>query len=141
MAVKKGGPFFTERGREIRYAMEKAGKSHREAEARAAEVEKKLAGLSAELASMREESTREMETESARIEEETGRMLTKIRQTAEQEIMAGRRQAVHELRTHAVDSAVALAETRIRVRMEPELQGQLVEAFSQRLPRAVSIRN
>ena len=90
---------------------------------------------------MREESKREMEAESARIEGETERILAKIHQTAEQEILAGRRQAVSELRSHAVDRAVTLAETRIRARMNPELQGHLVEAFSQKLPRAERMEN
>lgn len=141
MAVKKGGPFFRERGRGIRYEIEKAGKSRREAEARAAEVEKRLAGLSAELAAMREASELEMEAESARIEGETERILAKIRHTAEQEISAGRRQAISELRSHAAGRAVELAETRIRARMSPEIAGQLIEAFSQTLPRAERTKN
>ena len=141
MAVKKGGPFFVERGRAIRYEIEKAGKRRREAEARAAEVEARLAGLSTELAAMREESRREMEAESARIQGETERILAKIRHTAEQEILAGRRQAVSEVRSHAVERAVKLAETRIRSQLNPELQGHLVEAFSQKLPRAKRMEN
>ena len=100
-----------------------------EAEARAAAIEKRLANLETELASLRADAKREMESEGARIQEETKRLVAKAGEQAEQEIAAMSKAAENELRRHASLLALELAEKKLKARMSPETDASLVERF------------
>src|ERR1039458_9167825 len=55
---KKGGPFFAARSVKIRKDIVEAGEVRKEAETRAAEVDRRLANLEAEIAALDRKSTR-----------------------------------------------------------------------------------
>src|ERR1051325_9824849 len=55
---KNAGPFFDARSRQIRKDMVEAGEVRKEAEARAAEMDRRLANLQNDITSLREESQR-----------------------------------------------------------------------------------
>src|SRR6516165_7301880 len=63
---KNAGPAFDARGRRIRKEMVEAEEAKKEADARAAVVEKRLANLGDEIAALRAEAQREEEAENAR---------------------------------------------------------------------------
>jgi len=133
LIYKKGIPFFGARGREIRQAIEEASRMKAEAEARAAEIEQRLANLAAEVETLRQNARQETAAEAERAGVRLRQDLEKIQSQAEQEIASAGRAARQELRRHAADLAVELAEQQIRSRMSPEVEDRLVGAAIQEL--------
>jgi F0F1-type ATP synthase membrane subunit b/b' len=133
LAGKNGGPFFTSRGNKIREDMAAAGDQLREAEARAAEAERKLAGLEADLAAFREEARKEGEAEARRAAERTAAEVAKIQAHAEAEIASAGAAARLELKRYAAHLAVELAKSKIRGGLTPSAQDELVAGFAQDL--------
>ena len=97
---KKGGPYFAERSTKIRKEMVEAGEVRKEAEARAAEVDRRLANLEAEIATLRAESGKEEEAETGRFGRHTAAEIVKAQANAEQEIAAAGKAAA--VKTRAV---------------------------------------
>jgi F0F1-type ATP synthase membrane subunit b/b' len=126
---KKGGPFFATRSTKIRQDMIDAGDVRKQAEARAAEVDRRLANLEAEIAALRAESGKEEEAETGRLGRHTAAEIAKTQAQAEQEIAAAGKAARMELKRYCADLAVGLAEQKIRARMTPETQDELVRGF------------
>jgi F-type H+-transporting ATPase subunit b len=129
LAVKMGGPFFATRSAQIRKDLVEAGELHKQAEARAAEVDRRLANLETEVASLREEAARESQAERERVAAQTEAELAKIKEQSEQEIVAAGKAARNDLRRYAAHLAVELAEKQIRSQMTPAAQSALVEDF------------
>ncbi len=127
--AKNGGPFFAARSREIRKDMMEAGDVRKEAEERAAAVDRKLAGLAADIARLKAESEqeREAETERLRLYRESER--AKIQARAEREIESAGKAARLDLKRYAALLAVNLAEQKIGARMSGEVQDRLVNGF------------
>ncbi len=126
---KNAGPFFDARSRKIRRAMIEASDARKEAEGRAAEVDRRLANLEAEIAALREESQQEAQEETERMARQTEAEIAKIQAHAEQEIAAAGKAARIELRRYSAHLAVGLAEGKIRARMTPNAEDALVESF------------
>ena len=126
---KNAGPLFDARSRKIRRAMIEASDARKEAEARAAEVDQRLANLEAEIAALREESQKEAQAETERLARQTEGEIAKIQAHAEQEIAAAGKAARMELRRYSAHLAVGLAGGKIRARMTPEAEDALVESF------------
>jgi F-type H+-transporting ATPase subunit b len=126
---KKGGPFFAARSVKIRKDIVEAGEVRKEAETRAAEVDRRLANLEAEIAALRAASGKEEEAEAARFGRHTAAEISKTQAHAEQEIAAAGKAARLELKRYCADLAVGLAEQKIRARMTPETQDALVRGF------------
>jgi F-type H+-transporting ATPase subunit b len=126
---KKGGPFFAARSTQIRKDIVDADEVRKEAETRAAEVDRRLASLEAEIAALRAESGKEAEAEAGRAARHTAAELAKTQANAEQEIAAAGKAARLELKRYCADLAVRLAEQKIRARMTPETQDTLVRGF------------
>ena len=126
---KKGGPFFAARSAKIRQDMIEAGDARKQAETRAAEVDRRLANLEAEIAALRAESGKEEEAEAAGFGRHTAAEIAKTQAQAEQEIAAAGKAARLELKRYCADLAVGLAEQKIRARMTPETQDELVRGF------------
>jgi F-type H+-transporting ATPase subunit b len=101
LAVKMGGPFFATRSAQIRKDLVEAGALHKQAEARAAEVDRRLAHLETEVASLREEATRESHAERERLAREAAAELAKIKEQSEQEIAAAGKAARNDLRRYS----------------------------------------
>lgn len=129
LAAKNAGPFFSARSRQIRKDMVEAQESRRQAEARAAEVDRRLANLESEIAALRAESQQEAQSETERLARHTAAEIAKIQAHAEQEIASAGKAARHELKRFSAELAIRLAEQQIRSRMTPETQEALVRGF------------
>jgi len=135
---KNAGPAFNARGRRIRKEMVEAEEAKREADTRAAEVERRLAHLADEIAALRAEAQREEEAENGRYASNTAAEIAKIQAHAEQEITSAGKAARMELKRHAAELALALAEQKLRARITPETEDRLVRGFVKNVESSVS---
>jgi len=129
MAGRKAPAFFAARSRQIRKDMVEADESRREAEARAAEVDRRLANLETEIAALRAEAQQEGHHEMQVITHQTALDMAKMQAHAEQEIAQAGKAARLELKRHAAELAMGLAEQKIRTRLTPSAQDGLVSDF------------
>lgn len=132
---KKGGAFFTARTAQIRRGLEEAAQARQDAEARYAEMERRLANLAVEIEGLREQAHQESSSESERVRREIERELKKIQEQAEQDISTAAKVARQNLRAYSADLAVALAARQIRRQLTPETEDTLVEAMVTQLAR------
>jgi F-type H+-transporting ATPase subunit b len=126
---KKAGAFFRSRTDAIRQGIEEADRLRRDAEQRAAEIERRMNNLQADIDSLRKTAREEMAAENERLRRETEESLQKIRQQAGQEISSAAKAASHEVRAHAAELALALAATKIRDRLSPAADDLLIASF------------
>jgi F-type H+-transporting ATPase subunit b len=129
LVAKNLPPFFRARTTEIQKGISESQKIKRDAEARASEMEARLASLGAEIEKFRSGAHAEMEQEGARIREETARHIQKLQQQVEQEIETAGKLARRELKAYAAKLALDLAEQRIRTRLDAAAENGLVEDF------------
>jgi F-type H+-transporting ATPase subunit b len=106
-----------------------AGELRKQSEERAAEMERRLAGIESDIAALREESVKEARAEAERMVQRTAVEAGKIQAQAEQDIASATKAARAELKRHSAELAVELAERLIRARMTPAAQDELVRAF------------
>ncbi len=132
---KNGGPFFAARAGKIRDEMAAAAAQLQEAEKRAAEAERRLAGLQADIAGLKEEARREAEAEARRAAERLEAEIAKIKAHAESEIASAGKAGRLELKQYAARLAVKLAEDKIRSGLSPAAQETLVARFADDLNR------
>jgi F-type H+-transporting ATPase subunit b len=128
-AVKSAGKFFQSRTAEIRRGLEEAARLKKDAEARYAEMEQRLANLGVEVEKLRQHARQESSAEAERIRQEMERDMQRIQAQSEQEIAAVVKAARHHLREYSADLAVSLAEKRIRERLTPDAEGVLLEGM------------
>ena len=126
---KNAGPFFRARSQQIHKDMVEAQEARRKSEARAAEVDRRLASLEGEIAALRSDSQQEIQAESERLSRHTAAELGKIQSHAEQEIVSAGKAARMELKRYTAHLAVTLAEQRLQARMTPDTQERLVRGF------------
>jgi F-type H+-transporting ATPase subunit b len=132
--IRKNAPaFFRQRSEEIQRGILEASKEKTDAEARAAAIDRRLAGLASEIESLRSEARAEIAAEGERIGRETEQRLQRIQSQSVQEIALMSRGARDELRKYSADLALDLARQRIRSRMTPDVQDGLVDGFLQDL--------
>jgi len=136
LIVKKGGPWFQSRSLAIRKGIAEAEEIRRGAEASAAEVDRRLAGLQTEIDSLRTSAQREQSAEAERIRQQAAADLARIQGHAAREIESAGKTARLELKRYAAQLAVDLAEQKIRRQMTPEVQAALVERFGRDLDRS-----
>jgi F-type H+-transporting ATPase subunit b len=122
-------PLFRKQSEDIEKALAEAAKIKQEATAYAAGIEARLANLQNEIQELRGNAHAEMTAESERIRRDTEKHVQKIREQSVQEIALMKRAAKDELRKYTAELAIGLAEERIRFRMNPETQDQLVNGF------------
>jgi len=132
---KKGRGFFRLRTAQIQKGIAEAARIKAEAEARYAGVERRLAGLGAEIESLRKSAREESLAEGERVHQQTERELKKIRAQAEQEIAAAAKAARQELQACSAQLAVRLAEQKIRQQMTADIETQLVASTIRELER------
>ena len=135
LAVKQGGPLLAARSKEITDGLAAGEKAKTEADARAAQVQAKLANLEKEIVTMRAEAREEREREADRITRETQAEIARIHYQAEHEVESAGKQARMEVQRAAAKMAIELAETKVRARMSPEIQAALLHGFLADLPR------
>jgi len=126
-------PVFRTRGEEIRKGIAEAQRLKSEAEARAAEMARKLAALGEEIEKFRAQAHAEMAQESARLAESTARNIEKLQKQAELEIETAGKIAQRDLRGHAARLALELAEARIRKLLDPKTDAALIQDFVREL--------
>jgi F-type H+-transporting ATPase subunit b len=129
LAAKHGGPFFAARSMEIRKEMTEAGAVRKDAEERAAAVDRRLANLSADVAPLLAESIEERRAEAEELRRFREVERARILATAQHEIESAQKAARLELRRYAASLAVESAERKIRARMTGEVQNMLVGGF------------
>jgi len=129
LIVKNAGPFFSSRTASIQKGIAEAAKLKQEAEAKAAEMERKMARLGEAIEQLRATAKSEMAAEGRRIEQETAGALNRIQLQSSQEIEATGKKAAEELRSYAAKLALDLAEQQVRSGMSTEVDHGLVDAF------------
>ena len=102
LMVKKGGPYFASRTQAIRRGILEADEIRRNAEARAAEVDRMLAGLDAGIQGLRTSARKEQAAEAERIRRQSSADMARIQEHAAQEIESASKAARME---HAKDNA------------------------------------
>jgi F-type H+-transporting ATPase subunit b len=140
LGVKHGGPLFAARSNEIRDGLAAGEKAKAEADARAAQVQAKLANLETEILAMQTGAKEEREREADRIRRETQTEIARIHYQVEHEIESAGKQARMDVQHAAAKMAVDLAEAKVRARMSPEIQAVLLQGFLADLPRDGGIR-
>ena len=129
VVAKKAPAFFAARSEQIGKDMAEAAEERRAAEERAAAVDRRLASLEADIAALRAESKQQAEADIQRLKEHTAAEIARIQAQAEQEIVSAGKAARLELKRHAAELAIGLAEQKIRARMTPDTQDALVRVF------------
>jgi F-type H+-transporting ATPase subunit b len=132
---KNAGPFFRERLRKIREDIISGEEARQAAERNAAEVDRRLANLDAEIAGLRVEFQKDLENERERMRQRTAVEWDRIRIQTGQEIAAAVKTARAELKRYAAELAIGLAERKIRARMNPDTQDALIGGFVEILNR------
>jgi len=132
--IRKHAPaYFQQRSQEIQQGISEATKTKQEAEARAAAIERRLAGLESEIAKLRASAHEEIAAEGGRISRETMHRLQRIQAQSTQEIELMSRAASADLRKYSAELALDLAKQRIRSRMTKDTQDSLADKFLQDL--------
>jgi F-type H+-transporting ATPase subunit b len=132
---KHAGPFYAARAAGIGKDLVESERVAKDAAARAAEVDLRLAGLEDEIAALRAESQRESAAEVERYARQTAAEIAKIGANGEQEIRAAQKAARLDLQRFAARLAVTLAEVKVRARMDAGTEGRLLEGFERDLAR------
>jgi F-type H+-transporting ATPase subunit b len=135
---KYGSPFLATRLEKISQDIVEAARVRKDAEARSAEVDRRLANLQSDLAALRVESQKELEAQRRHATERSAAELVKIQARAEQEITAAGKLARLELKRYSAELALALAGQKIQARMTPDTQDALVRGFVKDLDRPES---
>ena len=130
---KNAGPFFSARSASIRKDMEESLRQRKEAEAQAADVDRRLANLEKDIAALRGQGEAEARAETERMAQQTEAEIAKIQVHAEQEIASAGKAARMSLKRYAADLAVSLAEQKVRARMTPDTEDALVQGFVRNL--------
>lgn len=121
--------FFTSRSAEIQKDISEAQKAKQESDQRAAAIDKKVAGLGADIDAFRARARAEMEQEGERIRKETEAQIRKIHDQAQIEIESAGKTARREVRLYAANLALDLAAQRVRSRLDAPTEAGLVDNF------------
>jgi F-type H+-transporting ATPase subunit b len=133
LVAKYGGPWFQSQSLAIRRGIADAEQIRAQAEARAAEVDRKLAGLQTQVESLKADANRERAAETERIRQQTAADMARIQEHAASEIEAAGKAARLQLKRYAAQLSIDLAEQKIRGQMTPQVQTALVESFARDL--------
>jgi F-type H+-transporting ATPase subunit b len=132
---KYGAPFLAARSAQISQDIVEAARIRKDAEARSAEVDRRLANLASDLAALRVESQKELESQRRHADERSAAEMAKIQAHAEQEIAAAGKLARLDLKRYSAELALALAAQKIQARMTSDTQDALVRGFVKDLDR------
>lgn len=138
VAYKRGGAFFQARTEEIRRGLAEAARIRKDAEARYAEMEYRLAHIDMEIQGLRERARRESSAEGERILQETQRALAKIQIQIERDIEAAGKAARQRLRSYGAELAVGIARERLQQRLTPEADAGLVATMAADISRSAA---
>ena len=129
LIAKNVPALFRRQTEEIQKSLADAAKVKKDADEQAAGVAQRLANLQAEIENLRQAARTELATEGERMRREGEHQLQRVQEQAGQEIELMTRGAKAELRKYAGALALDLAQQRIRSRMTPATQENLVDGF------------
>ncbi len=141
LIVSKGMPALTERGHEIEKALKAAEQIKADAAAEEAAIDRKMAGLKAEIEAIRVGAKQEMEAERVRLSAETQALVAKLQANAEGEIGIMTKQAQNALRAQASELALRLARQKVGVRINAATDAGLIAGFVSDLKKIQEARN
>ena len=130
---KNAGPFFAARSAGIRKDMDESLRQREQAEAKAADVDRRLANLEKDIAALRGQSEAEAQAETERMAQHTAAEIAKIQAHAEREIASAGKAARMALKRYSAELAMGLAEQKVRARMTPDTEDALVQGFVRNL--------
>lgn len=113
----------------IRRELMRAREERTAALAKLEEVQARLARLDSEVATIHAQALREAEDERARIKRATEEEMRRLREQAQREIEGAGKAARQELRQHAAEQSVRLAEELIRRDMRAEDDARLMSEY------------
>lgn len=125
--------FFANRTQSIKEQLEEAQLARKEAETKLAELQERMRNLDQEVRQIRESAEQEARAEYQRLAAEAERDAEKIAARARQEIDAVTRTAQIELKEHAAELSVRLAEEKIRQEISDEDRDRLFGRFVREL--------
>jgi F-type H+-transporting ATPase subunit b len=126
---KHGGPLLASRAKTISEGLAAGTLAKAEADARGAEVQKKLDNLGQEINALRANAQEERARETERILRETQAEIVRIQYQANVEIESAGKQARLEVQRAAAALAIELAEKKVLARMSPDVQSSLLQSF------------
>ncbi len=129
LLVKNLGPALAASRNAIADGLAAGEKAQKDAAARSAAVQAKLANLGQEIIAMQAGAKAERDREADRIRHEAQAEIARIRTQSEYEIESAGKLARLELRRYAAKLALDLAEQKVRARMSPEAQAGLLAGF------------
>jgi F-type H+-transporting ATPase subunit b len=132
---KYAGPFYRGQSESIQRGIAEATQARKDAEARAASIDRRMAGIEKEIEELRVQSRAEMEAEGKRLREDAERQASRLQEDSVQEIELMTRAAILELKRYSADLALDLAEQRIRTRVTPDTRKRLANGFIRDLDR------
>lgn len=135
LVAKTLPPLFKSRTEEIQKGIAEARAIKQDADKRAAEVDARTATLGADIERFRVEAKAEMQQEGERIRQETAAQIARLENQAQQEIEISGKIARRELKSYAAKLSLDLAEQRVRERLTPKTEQELVDAFIHDLER------
>jgi len=139
LIVSKGFPALNERGRDIEQALKAAERIKAEAAAEEAAIDRKMAGLKAEIEEFRTSAQQEMAAERERMTGETRSLIAKLQANAESEIAT--KHAQNALRTQASELALSLARQKVAARINAATDAGLIAGFVSDLKNIKEARN
>jgi len=120
------GEAFRARREGIRAELNKARAERDAALAKLKEIEERLSGLNAEVATIKEKSAREATAERERIAETTQAEISKLSVQAQREIENAAKSAKNELRRFTAEQSIQMAEELIKRDLRPEDDVRLI---------------
>jgi F0F1-type ATP synthase membrane subunit b/b' len=122
-------PIFASRSQAITKDLVESQKIRQDSDARAADVERRLAAIESDIAALRAESKAETAAEAERLAKHAAAEVARIQAQAEREIGDAGRDAQLELKRYTAGLAIDLAARKINARMTPATEDRLVRGF------------
>ncbi len=129
IARKPLANFYASRSESIREQLAEAQRARAEAEAKLAEIEARMSHLDQELGEMKAAAEKDAELEYKRLVEAAEEEARKIAGKAKEEIEGITREAYLDLKAHAAELAVSLAEQKIKGQITEEDRRRLFDIF------------
>jgi F-type H+-transporting ATPase subunit b len=133
VAVKVGGPAFRAKKQEILDGLAEGTRRAEAAAEKAAEIDRRMAGLQAEVDVLRKKANAEMAAEAERLRKETAEHIAKVEHGAELDIASSAKAARLELKAYVADLALDLARKKVSAKMDDKTQAALVDRFARGL--------
>lgn len=125
--------YLTRKALEVASLLETSEKEKQEARQRLEQTRERLQSLAAEVQKMKDEARQEALRERERLLQEAAREAERLRKLAREEIDSLMQASRRELKSYAIELSVALAEKRIREKINPELHRKFINQAIERL--------